>query len=162
MINSTGTNVKLKFEQIQQLAEVEGRLSILQNEIDISNKILKGLKKENERAVKERDYQKELEKDLNEKIGLAQNKLKDLNNQITEKEENLKINDIQIQTIRTTQRIKDEELTVREKNLVEIEQTLKKQLDDFNYRFTQLEKDQFAIKMAKEAFLKAIDTIIWK
>lgn len=85
MINTPTGSIKLTLENMQLLAEMEGRVSVLQSEIDNREKIIKGMKKESDRAVKDKAYQEEL---LATSITQAEAKtkeLKGLNDNITEK-----------------------------------------------------------------------------
>lgn len=74
-IDTPNDNVKLNFDQLQAIDTAQKRLSVLESEVGIAQKILKGTKMEIDRAVKEKAYQEEIlgtvSAQLNEKKSFA-------------------------------------------------------------------------------------------
>ena len=68
MQTSPNENVKLTFEQMQQIDVVEKRLANLQIEVSLATKLLTETRLDSERLTKERIYQNGLLSDLLRKV----------------------------------------------------------------------------------------------
>lgn len=161
MIDSPNENVKLTFEQLQQIDVVEKQLANLQSEIVNANKILKGTKMEADRATKEKIYQEQLLEDVKIQVEGFNNKknelINDINNATTE------LNKIKKETTELNKQNYDQktELDTKIKQFDEDTLEYNKKVEDFNIQSGKLLEDQLSIKTAKDAFLKATETVIW-
>ena len=161
MINSNIKNVRLKLENIQQLAEVESRLSVIQSEINNHQKILRGIKMECDRFLKEKLYQEELLENLKkdvEKLEFKKQEIEKYNSDSLKNldQENKKTKDLSTKTLIEVNLLKE-----REKQLASLESRHKKEVDIFTIKNTKLLEDQALIKKVQDAFLKAISLIKW-
>lgn len=161
MIDSPNENVKLTFEQMQQIDIVQKRLSVLESEITSATKILKGTKSECDRAVKEKLYQEELLANIKEVV-----------EQFTVKKDNLvleiishttEIDNLKEKTTQLNKENYDKEsdIIARTKDLDNAEYNFNQKVQDFSTKTNQLLEDQLSIKTAKDAFLKATETVSW-
>lgn len=161
MIDTPSDNIKLTFEQMQQIDVVEKRLAVLKNEITISQNLLIGTRMEMDRATKEKEYQEELLSNLQTQVEDFSKKKDILINEINSsietndklKEESTKINNENY--------IKISEINSRQSDLESKEENFNKRMEDFNIKSSQLLEDQLSIKTAKDAFLKATEAVIW-
>jgi len=83
MLNQPENNIKLSDEQALAIEETKSRLANLEAEISIANKNLKGIKLENEKAIKEKIYLEELLAGLSPQIESKQSELQKINDSIT-------------------------------------------------------------------------------
>lgn len=162
MIDTPTENVKLTFEQLQQIDVFQKTLANINNEISINTKFLISERAECEKATKETIYQKELLGELETKVESIKIRLKDLG-------DNLNINRIELeeinkksQTLGLVNQTRSEELDKKDKDLKINLEEYNKELEIFNVKFKELLEDQFSVNSAKEAFLKALETITWK
>jgi chromosome segregation ATPase len=162
MIDNTSDSVKLTFEQLQQIDATQKRLSNLESEIIIATKTLKGTKMECDRAVKEKLYQEELLVDLNGKIESTKNVLNELSLNVDKNNATLSETIKKIDTMNLRYLEKTDELNERERGIKMAENSLNKEIDYFAIKSSQLLEDQFSVKTAKDAFLKATETVTWK
>lgn len=159
--NPEESNIKLTDEQKAQLEVVQLRLSNFENEISIANKNLIVVKKEFEKATKDKLYQEETLKGLLETVKTLEEK----------KDELIEVNNTSItifnETVAKTKELNESifnqttKIVEREKAIAQKEIDLDGKVEDFNIKLTQLLKDQVAVKTAKDAFLKANETITW-
>mgnify|MGYP001586162363 CR=1 FL=1 len=161
MINTPTGNIRLKLENIQQLAEVEGRLSNLQSEINIATKTLRGTKMECDRAVKEKAYQEELLENLKKDVEKLEQNKKEKGEELRVVVSNSDALNKKTKELTISNSNKDTELNKREKEVLQGEKDLLKKVDDFDVKNIQLLKDQVIIKLAKDAFEKASETVKW-
>jgi predicted nucleic acid-binding Zn-ribbon protein len=84
MLNQPENNLKLSDDQALAIEETKSRLVNLEAEISIANKNLKGIKLENEKAIKEKIYLEELLASLAPQIESKQSELQKINDSITE------------------------------------------------------------------------------
>lgn len=162
MIDSPTENVKLTFEQLQQIDVVEKRLSNLQSEIANANKILKGTKSECDRALKEKLYQEELAFNLASQIKELTTSRDNLAKEITLSTQALEDTKKTSKDLSESNYAKTDELLKREQKISQSETEHLLKVEDFNNKYNQLLDDKNAISTAKEAFLKAIETVTWK
>lgn len=161
MTESPHSNVQLTHEQMQQIDTVQIRLSNIQNEISIHNKLLTGLKSDVEAAIKEKTYQEGLATDALTKAEFAQKDLEEVNIKVATAQaiaDTLQLNNTSAQDSFIE---KSKELTDRESALSQSEENFAKKVEDLTTQSNQLLEDQLAVKTAKEAFLKASETIKW-
>lgn len=161
MIKDTNENVKLTFEQLQQIDEVSKQLINLQSEITTAQKILRGTRLEIDRAIKEKTYQEELLEELKSTVLSFETKKADLVEQINQAitildETTKRSSDTDLES-----KIKIDELHKKESELARGEETYSKKVEEFTSRSNQLLEDQLSIKTAKDAFLKATETVVW-
>jgi len=161
MLNTPNSNVKLTLENIQQEAEIQGRLSVLQSEITNATKILRGTKMEIDRAIKEKSYQEDLLKKTLQDTEKATNKFNEILVEIKTNEKTL--NDIKKESvsIRLSQDNKSQELSKREKDLVENETNYSKNNSDFVAKNEKFLKDVSDFKKSKKILLEVINSIVW-
>jgi hypothetical protein len=161
MIETTSANVKLTFEQAQQLAEMESRLSVIQNNTAVAEGTLIGIKKESMAVAKEKLYQETLLADLTREVEKKQSELSILNEQIVE---NQKVNDDlneKSKTLSERHTAKEAELTLREKTLASVEQLHQARAEHFNNKQDELLKEKEKVQNAKNVISKAIETATW-
>ena len=159
MINSPTENVKLTFEQLQQIDVVQKQLANLQSEINIASKSLNVLKKDCDKVTKERIYQEELLSNLTVDVKKVEDRLGELTKErdtaIAQldkaREETTKLNSSNCK--------KDLELKDRENKLQKEEEDLEKKVADFNIKSNQLLKEQDDLKNKKSILSKAIEQI---
>lgn len=161
MIDTPTDNVKLTFEQMQQIDVVEKRLVVLKNEITISQNLLMGTRMETDRATKEREYQEELLSNLQSQVEDFSNKKDAL---VLDINSSIEINDkLKLETTKMNEENhrKISEIVSRENELKIKEENFNKRMEDFNIKSSQLLEDQLSIKTAKDAFLKATEAVVW-
>lgn len=161
-IFSNNKNVTLTLEQMQQIEEATTRLRNIESEIVIANRNLGIENKEVVKATKERMYQEELLAGLLPKVEDAKKNLSDINSSIADG----------IATLDTIKRDKDAiekdtadkriELESRATNIVILEKELKDRKDEYSASAEKLANDQLLVEKAKEAFIAAADSVVWK
>lgn len=162
MIETPSKNVELTFEQLQQIDVVQKNLANLHNETSIATKLLIVTRKDTEKATKEKVYQEELLADLKIKTEVAEDKLKKVLSALESSEITLKDNIEKAKTVGIANETKNQELYKKEIEIKVSEEQYQKNVEDFNIKFNQLLEDQLSINTAKNAFLKAIETVKWK
>lgn len=139
MINSTYPNVKLTFEQEQQIEATKEILRNLESEITIAQKALKGVKLECDRAVKEKAYLEEINSNLANDIEIIKSVKSELdisyntlNTSYIEKtkelEAKVKIN----QEKETFLMDKENALNIKESEIKDQEIKINKKIEDLN------------------------------
>lgn len=138
MLTQPENNIKFSDIQLETIEKYKSMVLNLETEIKIATNTLKGIKSDVEKAVKEFKYHSDLLEELNGKVSPLEEKVKELEVSISEKtsevskldtyisEETLKIEDVLLSV-----RIKNEELTTRENNILESENKLKKEKEEF-------------------------------
>ena len=162
MIETSTGNVRLTMENLQQLAEVEGRLSNLQNEISLATKNLSVINKDVIKAVKEREYQQELITkftDIATQKGIELESLKNSVAELSKQSENLNQEAILIKETHSKKEINLEE---RENTLKFKEEDQKKNEDDFKVGLLKLKEDRKSLDVVKSAFQEAVKLVTWK
>ena len=160
--NDTTSNTKLTLEQLQQIDAVEQKLTGLNTQILVANKNLKVVNNDTLRFAREIDAQKELLASLTTQIETLETKKQQLIADINESITTLDINKKQASEVLSANDAKSGELFEREKIIANKEKDLTKKEEDYNIRHSALLEDQLSIQTAKEAFLKATETVIWK
>lgn len=144
-------NPKLTSDQLAALLEFQVRISNLENEVSIVARTLRANKLESERSLKERMYQENLLSDVNSKVNIAATNLQELQETITVKTSELNILIEKIKTLNLEQenknislREKEEKIAVKEQQLIEKENSLRKISQALN-----IEKAEHVAKVIK-------------
>ena len=161
MIDSPNENVKLTFEQLQKIDVVNKQLANLQSEIANAQKILKGTKLECDRAVKEKLYQEELSVGLVEQVKTLTAQKDGLVQEVTDFTTALNTLKEKTNEINKQNYEREAELIARMKDLKSKEDAFNAKVSDFTIQSSKLLEDQLSIQTAKEAFLKATETVTW-
>lgn len=161
MITAPESNIKFTDEQTASIKEAENRLFNLESLISIANKNLKITKTELERNMKDNISQKEILESLQTQISDCEIKkntiIENHNTALSSFHETIKKN-LEIADIHKNKEI---EFTERENILSQRELEHNKKVEDFKNESNQLLKEKLAVKTAKEAFLKANESITW-
>jgi len=162
MINSDDTKtVILTKNQSDQIDMVKQRLSVLESEISNASKILKGIRSETDRAVKEKSYQEELLNNFTIKTKKAEATYKELLSNMDSVKESLLSDQKKAGIIRASNEKKTEELSHREKELIVKEKSHDKNVNDFNIKNEKFLKDRSSLEKAQSILLEAIKSISW-
>ncbi len=144
-------NVKLNFDQLQAIDTAQKRLAVIESEIAIANKTLKGTKLESDRAIKERAYQEELLVEATKQVDSKQAIATKLDEDILEKTSalntlNVEINDKKASQEAREMRIKNDEASVAtaSNNLLAKERVLAEKV-----RVYEAGAEEFNSKVAK-------------
>lgn len=158
MIETPTENVKLTFEQLQQIDVTQKRLAQLESEITIATKTLRGTKLEADRATKENAYQQELLMKISTQVDAKKKELEELNSVYTQTKSELSNLQSNIADKTVTQAAKDTELKNREDKLASGELALSKAKakleDDQNVH----EQNVSVVNAKVEAIKQAIST----
>lgn len=154
--------IKLTPEQEASLATYQLRLANLENEISIASRNLRVIKQDTEKIVKEKIYQQELYDQAKAQAEKESEKLATINSEVgTAQIELDKITELHKTTTLQIE-FERKEIADRETVLSASESSLKNEQDYFNIKSSQLLEEQNAVNTAKEAFLKATETVSWK
>ena len=161
MIETPTENVKLTFEQLQQLDVVQKRLAVLESEMAIATKLLKGTRLEGDRALKEKIYQEELLATVKEKIEKAQKDLDSLVVRVAESsvvlnEKRAESEDIHIAAQQTLGVLND-----REDRLAKAEKEYEQKNKELNNKIKDFLTEKSTVEEAKKAFKKAVEFVKW-
>lgn len=159
MIENTEANVKLTFEQLQQIDVTQKRLANLANEVNIASKKLNEERALCERVTKERMYQEELLADLTAKVGELKSHHFELNGHVQVSSELLVTNTQKAQEIATMSEQKLMELKEREDKLTSDERDFVEKKKEFNADFNKLSEDKVLVQSAKNVIKNAIESI---
>lgn len=162
MLDTPIENVKLTFEQLQQIDVFQKTLANINNEISINSKLLIGQRADCEKATKETAYQKELLSDLETKVDSTKKQLEELSSEVTSSQNLLDENTEKNKSLGVENQSRSEELNQKEKELENKFLEHDTEEKEFNIKFNQLSEDQLSVKTAKDAFLKALETVTWK
>lgn len=154
-------NVKLTFDQLQQIDTVEKRLVNLQSEISIGRDNLTAIRLECEKVTKERLYQEELLAEITKNVEVIQGKHTDVLNDLQSTSDTLLEVNKKIGETTDLHTKKETALVEKENKIKEQEEELNKKVEDFTNKSSRLLEDQLSIKTAKDAFLKATETVVW-
>jgi chromosome segregation ATPase len=151
MIDNSNENVKLTFEQMQQIDTVQKRLSNIENEVIIAQKNLNVVNKDVLKATREREYQEELISKLNIEIELkTQEKIK-LETAVNEMQSYLEEATLKDKELKSEHKTKEIELVQKEHELSEKDKTLCAKEEKLTRQESQFseEKNIFASKVDK-------------
>lgn len=144
-------NVRLKLENLQQLAEVEGRLSNLNNEISIASKNLRILKGDSERATKEKIYQEGLLETANSQLNEKKSEATKLDENLLEKKAQLNQllvefseHSTKMEAEKMAMKDREDKVSAKERELISRESSLMHDEDELD-----LEEVSFNKKVAK-------------
>ena len=156
MLNQPENNLKLSDEQALAIEETKSRLANLEAEISIANKNLKGIKLENEKAIKEKIYLEELLASLAPQIESKQLELQKINDSITEQSAVLSglINEAKEQS--KVLEVKESELQVRENEIKEIDAKVFKQAEELKEESAKVAEDKKKI----DGFIEKLSAVI--
>lgn len=154
-------NVKLSEEENFKLTEAQRRLHVIQNEISLANKNLQLTSRDSEKAYKEKLYQEELLKNIQDQVEALKREKEEISIRLDADVATLNELLKKIKEGESVYNIKNKQLNEREEKLNKDEEAHKKNVQDFNNKSSQFLEDQLAIKTAKEAFLKATETVTW-
>lgn len=161
MIATPEKNIVLSVEQQNHLNIYQHKLANLESEVVIAGKTLKGIKLETDRFVKERLFQEEQLSEINKKIEVVTQSVFTLTIDHDALQIELSLKKEQLKQTTEDIQVKESSLTEREKILSQQEEDHKKKIEDFNKKSSQLLEDQLSIQTAKDAFLKATETVTW-
>lgn len=151
----------LSVAQQNQVNLLERKVVNLQEDITTNKKLQKELQAECDKLNKEKEYLTEVNEELSSKIKKEKVTLKNLLAEIKDSSDTLESNLKKASEDQKvlSQRLKD--IEERENKVSSLEVELNKKVEDFNIKSSQLLKDQLSIKTAKDAFLKATETVVW-
>ena len=161
MLFGTEKNVELTFEQLQQIDVHKKILANLESEVLSAQKVLAGTKLECERAIKDLAYRNDLLSEIEPKIKSKRDELQELNRMVGEINA---VKEKQEEEIRTANKImsdKEQELRERDAKLSISEQEHNKKVEEHNKKSDELSKHKEMVETAKNAFLKATETVKW-
>ena len=158
MTETPAENVKLSFEQLQAIDTTQKRLAVLESEIAIATKVLKGTKLECDRATKEIAYKNELLDSVNLQVKTVEDNLISLNETLANTREELAKVNSEISTKSSVQTAKDMEFKDREDGIVAKELALsnKEEVLSKNIAIHESDRKDFNEKIAK--LKEVIDT----
>jgi len=156
MLNQPENNIKLSDEQALAIEETKSRLANLEAEISIANKNLKGIKLENEKAIKEKIYLEELLAGLSPQIESKQSELQKINDSITEQSIVLGglINEAKEQS--NVNGAKELELKTREIELKAIESKVFREAEELKQGLVKVAEDKKKI----DGFIEKLSAVI--
>jgi len=157
MLNQPENNIKLSDEQALAIEETKSRLANLEAEISIANKNLKGIKLENEKAIKEKIYLEELLAGLSPQIESKQSELQKINDSITEQSIVLGglINEAKEQS--NVNGAKELELKTREIELKAIESKVFREAEELKQGLVKVAEDKKKI----DGFIEKLSAVIF-
>lgn len=162
MLENSPQNVKLTFDQLQQIDVAEKRLAHLQIEVSLATKLLTETRLDCEKVTKEKIYQEGLLADINSQLSSATLKHDKLLEDIKASEGILNSNTEKSVTIGLANEKKEKDLNERESKIIEREIEHSKKEKDFITNSNNLSKEKSLVENAKGAFLKATESITWK
>lgn len=158
MIQTTSPNAKMTLENLQSLAEYEGRLSVLNGEIAVAQKGLNVVRKEIDKAIKEKDYQDQLLDGLTSEAQAKKAEVTKLDSEIEQKDKELGILIEKVKEITLGHESKTAELKNREEVILNTERehvTLKEVLQNRKDKLETSEKEHaIKVNLLKEVLTK--------
>ena len=138
MLNQPENNIKFSDIQLETIEKYKSMVLNLETEIKIATTTLKGLKSDVEKTIKEFNYQNDLLEEIKAKVTPLEEKVIELESSIKEKtkevselNEYISNKSAEIEDSLVVSQRKNEELTIRENTLLESENNLKKEKDEF-------------------------------
>lgn len=161
MIDSPSENVKLTFDQLQQIDVTKKQLANLQSEIANAIKLVKVNKLEMDKITKEKQYQEQLFVELELKVKELQKHHSNLLVDIENDKKNLNEINEKMKSLTEEHKKKSDALEISEnKHKLDIIEHEKK-VGEYNIQSTKLESDKLAVKSVQDAFSKVIEQIPW-
>lgn len=158
MITQPENTIKLSDEQLLVIEEYKNRLTNLEAEISIATKNLKGIKLENEKAIKEKIANDELLSKGNEELKELQLSKDKLGNDIKEMEGYLANASEEDRTFKTEQAKIATEQTERENVIRDGEAKLAENQEVFKKEKAEFESEKIKLSEFKEALTAIIKT----
>lgn len=160
--NSSDKNIALTYEQLGQIEEATTRLRNIENEIVIASRNLGIENKEVVKATKERMYQEELLAELTPRVADTKKELSDLQEIIAESKDSL--NNLRKESENIYKDISDKNIGLdqRKTNIEILEKEYEEKKNEYARCAEKLTSDQLLVEKAKEAFLTATESVVWK
>jgi len=142
MIETPNENVKLSFDQMQAIDLTQKRLSILESEIAVCQKVLRGTKLESDRAIKEKAYQNELLDSVNKQLSEKQSILSKLDEEILVKSNEKAQLLSYVANNKDAQEKREMELKDKEDKVVALEVSSQESINDLKALQVQFQEEQ--------------------
>ncbi len=163
MVNNTSTkNVKLSREQLEQLDEYNSRIANLESEFKLISKNIAVAKDDADKAIADRKYRESILNEFDSKIVKAKTEYEELEANITDAKKELADTVKKTKVIAADNLTRHEDLSKREQQVTEREEALNTKEIEYHKKLTELSNEQLSIKKAKDAFEKAIESLVWK
>lgn len=162
MINSPEPVVTLTDEQQKQLYVFQSRLTNLQTETSIANKILAERKEETVKVITERKYNEEACDAIKREIAKLEPKLKELSKAVEEKEVLLDKHAKAHVKLDKAVIDKTEEIETHNKKMTLAQAAHDKRDKDLDVKAKKIEGDREQVEHAKKMLKVAAESITWK
>lgn len=162
MINNPEPSTKLTDEQTKQLQVFYTRLTNLQTETSIATKNLEMLREETIKVSLEKKYTEDTLRDLREKLDQAAKEVDEHVKLVVKSQEELVSHREERGKTDKHHSSKQKELAAREEEVVKSENMLKSLQEDLSHTSKMLSAERLEVDKAKEAFLHATESVVWK
>ena len=162
MIENQSENVKLTFEQLQQLDTFQKRLDNLKHESDTALRTLSVTKNDLDRLGKDKAYQESLLKEVTENVVKSTAEYTNLLAQIEDSKVTIARNNEEADKIAHKHVAKAQELSEKESSLTESISKHNEDKNMFNSQYEAFSKDKEVVNKAKIALSNAIGLVTWK
>ena len=161
MITEPHKSVALTFEQLQQIEIAKETLNNLANETEIASRNLVVVKKDVEKAAKERIYQEELLADLGKSLADKQASHEALKQQLSDTANTLSKHQDEIVYINKKHADKASELDARETAISKSEEEIATRLNALKIEENRQKEERVKLDTALKSFSEATKTVVW-